>query len=278
MLHFELGGPSVPGLFASGPQISPTGVLSFTPAPGAQGTAVVPVRLVDDGGTANGGHDTSTGQLTITIDNADAPPSIALLRRLHFADGRGTLSLLLGDDDPAGDLDLTGTASRGGVDLLVDGQGAHRTVIFSGLAPVRGRSSPCGCPTASPPRRCVSASRGAPPAPTPCGGGTGWTCSSVAAVTTGSWAPRAPTCCRAAAATTSSAAAPATTCCAVDRARTTWSAAPATTSCSGAPARTNSPARPLAVRRHMTRKRACGVGFGGPPSRRPPRGAEALLP
>jgi hypothetical protein len=45
-------------LFSVQPKISPTGTLTFTPA-GSQGTATVSVRLEDNGGTANGGDDTS---------------------------------------------------------------------------------------------------------------------------------------------------------------------------------------------------------------------------
>jgi hypothetical protein len=46
-------------LFAVSPQISKDGTLSFVPRPEASGTATVTVRLRDDGGTANGGVDTS---------------------------------------------------------------------------------------------------------------------------------------------------------------------------------------------------------------------------
>jgi hypothetical protein len=45
-------------LFSVQPQISPSGVLTFTPA-GSPGTATVSVQLHDNGGTARGGSDTS---------------------------------------------------------------------------------------------------------------------------------------------------------------------------------------------------------------------------
>jgi hypothetical protein len=49
-----------PGLFAVQPAIdAATGQLTYTPAPDANGVAEVMVRLMDDGGTANGGVDTS---------------------------------------------------------------------------------------------------------------------------------------------------------------------------------------------------------------------------
>ena len=58
-----------PGLFGAGPQVAPDGTLTYTPAPGASGVATVTVQAVDDGGTANGGSDTSAAQ-TFTIEVA----------------------------------------------------------------------------------------------------------------------------------------------------------------------------------------------------------------
>jgi hypothetical protein len=59
------------GLFSAQPALDPAGTLTFTAAPGAQGRATVSVRLHDDGGTANGGVDTSAVQ-TFFIDIASA--------------------------------------------------------------------------------------------------------------------------------------------------------------------------------------------------------------
>jgi subtilisin-like proprotein convertase family protein len=61
-------------LFAVQPDIDTSGTLTYTPAPGAFGTATVSVALHDDGGTANGGQDTSPTQtFTIEVDVNDAP-------------------------------------------------------------------------------------------------------------------------------------------------------------------------------------------------------------
>ena len=49
-------------LFSSKPQISSEGELTFTPAPNLYGDANVSVYLTDDGGTTNGGDDTSETQ------------------------------------------------------------------------------------------------------------------------------------------------------------------------------------------------------------------------
>ena len=50
----------------------PNGNLSFTPAPDVSGMATVSVQIHDDGGTANGGVDTSgvqTFRITVTFVN-----------------------------------------------------------------------------------------------------------------------------------------------------------------------------------------------------------------
>ena len=56
------------GLFAVQPTVAPNGTLSYTPALLAVGTATVTIRARDDGGSSNGGSDTSPPQtFTITI-------------------------------------------------------------------------------------------------------------------------------------------------------------------------------------------------------------------
>jgi hypothetical protein len=59
-----------PALFATPPAISPNGTLTFSPAPKGSGKATVTVRARDNGGTANGGLDTSAPQsFTITVSS-----------------------------------------------------------------------------------------------------------------------------------------------------------------------------------------------------------------
>jgi Bacterial Ig domain len=75
-LNFQVTGNSNPGLFSAGPAVSPSGALSYTPAPGATGTATITLVLHDDGGTADGGVDTSAAQtFTITVLLVNHPPS-----------------------------------------------------------------------------------------------------------------------------------------------------------------------------------------------------------
>ena len=58
------------------PAISNTGTLNYTPAPDAFGVTTVTVQLHDNGGTANGGQDTSAAQtFTITVNAVNDPPS-----------------------------------------------------------------------------------------------------------------------------------------------------------------------------------------------------------
>lgn len=65
-----------PELFSSQPIIDDVGVLRFTPAANAHGTAMVTFRLQDTGGTANGGLDTATKVMTIVINPVNDQPSL----------------------------------------------------------------------------------------------------------------------------------------------------------------------------------------------------------
>jgi VCBS repeat-containing protein len=78
-LTFNVTGNTNPSLFSAGPSVSPTGVLTYTPAANASGTANITLTLSDDGSTANGGIDTSPAQsFTITVNAVnDAPAFIA---------------------------------------------------------------------------------------------------------------------------------------------------------------------------------------------------------
>ncbi len=65
-------------LFSVLPAISPTGVLTYTPAANASGVATVTVRLHDNGGNAGGGVDTSDPQtFTITVTAVNDTPTIS---------------------------------------------------------------------------------------------------------------------------------------------------------------------------------------------------------
>jgi hypothetical protein len=75
-LSFNVTGNTNPGLFAVAPAVSAAGVLTYTPMANTSGTATITLNLSDDGGTANGGVDTSAAQMfTITVADINDPPS-----------------------------------------------------------------------------------------------------------------------------------------------------------------------------------------------------------
>ena len=77
----------VPALFLVQPAIAADGKLTYTPAADANGVATVTVRAVDDGGSADGGSDTSSpAAFTITIAPVNDAPS--------FVAGGNQVSLL----------------------------------------------------------------------------------------------------------------------------------------------------------------------------------------
>ena len=75
-LTFNITGNTNPALFSAGPAVAANGTLSFTPAPNANGSATITLTLQDNGGTANGGQDTSAPQtFTITLNSVNDAPS-----------------------------------------------------------------------------------------------------------------------------------------------------------------------------------------------------------
>jgi VCBS repeat-containing protein len=78
-LHFSLSNDN-PTLFSQQPTIDAAGNLRYTSAPNAFGVANVTVQLVDNGGTARGGQDTSAAQsFSITVVGVnDAPVPLSL--------------------------------------------------------------------------------------------------------------------------------------------------------------------------------------------------------
>jgi hypothetical protein len=75
-LTFQINGNTNAGLFSAGPAVSPTGTLTYTPAANVNGSATITINLKDNGGTANGGVDTSADQtFTITVNSVNDVPS-----------------------------------------------------------------------------------------------------------------------------------------------------------------------------------------------------------
>src|SRR5207247_2301674 len=88
-------------LFSSQPAVAPNGTLTYTPAPNANGTATVTVQLQDNGGTANGGVNTSASQsFTITVTAVNDPPVLAAIANQTVNEGNPlTLTLTATDID-----------------------------------------------------------------------------------------------------------------------------------------------------------------------------------
>jgi len=149
-------------LFSVQPAINPAGTLSFTPALNAIGSATVSAKLVDSGGTANGGQNTSPQQVfTITINFVNRPPvavpdslyaywnrplsfSAGILLTNDYDPDGGTLSVagVISPSAQNGSVSLTNTlvtyqppANYAGSDsfgyLLADGQGGQSTGTVS---------------------------------------------------------------------------------------------------------------------------------------------------
>ena len=86
-----------PGLFRVRPAVSPTGTLTFTPLAGFGGIATITVTLKDNGGTANGGDDTSDAQtFTITTYLADVTYTAAGSKKLKATVVNGLLAVQIG--------------------------------------------------------------------------------------------------------------------------------------------------------------------------------------
>jgi len=102
------------GLFTAGgqPTVSASGTLTYTSAANAYGSATVTVSIHDDGGTANGGQDTSATQtFTITITSVNDAPSVASdpnsQASVQYSDAIASVIITANDiDSPATSLNL----------------------------------------------------------------------------------------------------------------------------------------------------------------------------
>ena len=80
-------------LFSAQPTINGSGTLSYTPADSGGGVANVTVKVQDNGGTANGGVDTTTQTFTITIIPVNHVPSFAIGGTINASENSGSNSL-----------------------------------------------------------------------------------------------------------------------------------------------------------------------------------------
>jgi hypothetical protein len=90
-LTYIVSGNDAPELFSSGPEITSSGTLTFTPAPNACGTSTITVLIKDNGGTDRNGEDTSNPKtFEINIKAVNDPPSfVTNASNLSFQEDSG---------------------------------------------------------------------------------------------------------------------------------------------------------------------------------------------
>jgi hypothetical protein len=121
-LTFNVTNDTNTALFSVLPAIDSTGALTYTPDGTVAGTATITIDLSDDGGTANGGSDTSaTQQFTITINNLVAHNDSA-----NVGQGAGAQAVaVLSNDNPPPNPQVI-------LEIVSVTQGAHGVVAITG--------------------------------------------------------------------------------------------------------------------------------------------------
>lgn len=122
-------------LFTTQPAVDPAGTLTFTPAANAFGMATVTIRAQDDGGTADGGIDTSDTQtFTITITGVNDQPSLSISPAAITRGENGGLQTIVGFATPNAGPGETGqtftyTVTQTSGDPLFIGVGASAPAV-----------------------------------------------------------------------------------------------------------------------------------------------------
>jgi hypothetical protein len=133
---FLITGNTNPGLFSVPPAVTSAGTLTYTSAPNASGIATITLVLQDNGGTANGGSDTSAQQsFTITVTPVNDPP--VLTTPVIAYSTAGNTQLHVAGANLPGLASIAAAASvltkSGPIDI--DGPGPIAVVPFSGATP-----------------------------------------------------------------------------------------------------------------------------------------------
>ena len=138
------------GLFAVQPVLGTNGTLTFTPAANSNGVATVTVVLKDDGGTANGGHDTSGAQtFTITVVAVNQVPSFVKGADITVNENAGAQTIAnwataisAGPPNEAGQkLTFTLTNNNNGLFAVQPALGTNGTVTFTPAANASGMAT-----------------------------------------------------------------------------------------------------------------------------------------
>lgn len=113
--------------------------LSFTPNADENGTAMITLTAMDDGGTANGGVDTTTQTFMVTITSINDAPSFDMITNQTVAAGAGQQMITITNVSagPANENTqvVTVTATSNNTALVanptITGQGATRTLMYT---------------------------------------------------------------------------------------------------------------------------------------------------
>ena len=132
-------------LFSTPPAISSAdGTLTFTPSRVA-GTATVTVVAKDNGGTANGGVDTSAARtFTVTITDVNEAPTISVIADQTTLEdtATGAIAFTIGDPDGLTGLTVSATSSDTTLipqaNIVLGGTGASRTITLTPAADANG--------------------------------------------------------------------------------------------------------------------------------------------
>jgi hypothetical protein len=130
-VNFVIVSNSNASLFAVAPAVSPAGTLSYTPATGASGTTLITIALMDNGGTANGGSDTSAAQsFNITVQDGGALQfSSATFAKAE--DGGNAVITVTRTGGSAGEARVNYATSNGSATAGQDYTSASGTLIFA---------------------------------------------------------------------------------------------------------------------------------------------------
>lgn len=135
-------------LFSIQPTISSDGTLSYTTAANAVGSATVSVQLMDDGGTADGGEDTSgVKTFTITLTPVNDEPVFDMISDKVVPKNGGQMSITINGVGPGGGADESGqmvtlvaTSSDPSIipNPTITGTGSTRTLTFTPVTDAEG--------------------------------------------------------------------------------------------------------------------------------------------
>ena len=129
-VSFMVTNNSNAALFAVGPAISSTGTLTYTPAAGVSGTAVITIALKDNGGTANGGQDTSATQ-TFNIIVREGGTLALSVATYSVAENGGTAAITITRSGGSAGTATVHFATSDGTATAADYTSVSQTVTFN---------------------------------------------------------------------------------------------------------------------------------------------------